>query len=476
MGIISSLKEMIAGTLASSADVNSNFEALRVSSNQNTTNIANLAGCFFRQPETSYMKDDVVYIPNSQFCLLCTVAGTTSSEDINYTNVSDRTTIIDGTVTWLAGFRNRVVGSALTSGSALYLGTIFSTCLLIDDSDNNCKRLLGSTIRQIDYPDFYAKVVELADKNQVGICSESDYQTSIAKYGQCGKFVLDRQNQTIKLPTITRFIAGLNNISQIGDTLQDQIQNMTGYLWSNNSANCSGVFSQSSTGEPGGGNPDYNTSGYVKYDVSKQVRTGEEVQPRHSKYPYYIVLSQSNRKGLDGRNGVDGISPTIEVKNGDNNTCFLQITDATGTKTTANLRGYTPVKGIDYFTVGDIDNIVEQVSGKVEAENILLTQKIVSSTENTSVKLELNTTLYNITPTSDMSISFDISDLIISPLEIITFELLINMADTAYNITFTDNVKWLDKNIIYTDPANYLFVFRTFNQGETWLGNLQGSF
>lgn len=467
---------MIAGTLASSADVNNNFETLRVSSNQNTTDIANLSSCFFRQPETSYMKDDVVYIPNTHFCLLCTVAGTTSNEDLTYTNVSDRSTIIDGTVTWQAGYRNRVVGSALTSGSALYLGTIFSTCLPIEDTDNSCKRLLGQTIRQIDYPDFYAKVISLADKNQVGHCSESEYQESITKYSQCGKFVIDREAQTIKLPTITKFIAGLNDISQIGDTLQDQIQNITGYVWSNNSANCSGVFSQSSSGEIGGGNPESPTSGYVKLDVSTQVRTGQEVQPKHSKYPYYIVLTQSNRKGLDGRNGIDGVSPTIEVKTGENNTCYLEITDATGSKTTANLNGKTPVKGIDYFTTDDVENMVEQVTSKVEAENILLSQKIVTPSETTSVKLQVNITLYNITPTSDLSIDFDISDLIVSPLEIITFELLVNMAEKAYKINFGENVKWLDKNIEYSEKGNYLFVFRTFNQGETWLGNLQGTF
>lgn len=465
MGIISSLQMMIAGTLASSADVNQNFEVLRTTANLNTSNIANLTYCFFRQPSTTYRKNDVVYIPNSSLTLLCTVGGTTSSDDIVYTNIVDRSSVVDGTVTWLAGYRSSIVGSAFTSGSALPLGAVIPACCLIDDSDSAYRLLNGQSIRQIDYPDFYALIIKKSDEKKIGECNAVEYQNNISNFKQCAKFVIDRNAQTIKLPTITRFIAGITSPSEIGNTYQDQIVNITGYSWSNTSANCSGVFRQSSSGEWGGGKSDTPSAGYQSFDASRVCNVGDEVQPRHSKYPYYIVVSQTSRKGLDGVNGINGFSPLIEVKT-DENSCYLEITDSVGSHTTSNLKAHTPIKGVDYFTSDDVTQISEQI----KVESILLSQKIVSS----AIALEKNVTVYKLIPTDGVSLSFDVSNLDLSENAVITFELFVSMSETSYSIVFPSSVHWLEENIDYSDVGNYLFVFRSFDGGSTWLGNLQG--
>ena len=74
--------------------------------------------------------------------------------------------------------------------------------------------------------------------------------------------------------------------------------------------------------------------------------------------------------GEDGEDGKDGISPTVSVsKSG--KTTTLTITDASGTKTATILDGndgsgsgtggYTPVKGVDYYTDEDKAEMVELV-------------------------------------------------------------------------------------------------------------------
>ena len=76
------------------------------------------------------------------------------------------------------------------------------------------------------------------------------------------------------------------------------------------------------------------------------------------------------RDGIDGVDGKDGISPTVSVsKSG--KTTTITITDAAGTKTatvmdgedgsTGEGGGYTPVKGVDYFTEEDKEEFVDLV-------------------------------------------------------------------------------------------------------------------
>ncbi len=460
---------MVAGSLASSNDVNTNFETLRLALNDSIAELAKLANHFLRQPVTQYYVNDVVYVPNSKFCLVCISEGTTSDTDLDFSNISDNINIVDGSVTWRVGYKNKLVGCALTLGSALPIGTIFSSCILIDD-DNTCYAPLnGKVIAYTEYPDFFDYIISCADNNKICVCTIETYNQDIDKYGQCGYFVVDRVNKTVKLPTITRFISGLTSVSELGKTFQDQIRNITAYFWSGVTDNCSGAASQATSGERGGGNPDALSGGYILFDASKQVPTGSENQPKHTRYPYYVVISQSNRKGLDGVDGKDGVSPIIEVVN-ENNACYLKITDSVGTVTTPNLKADTPIKGVDYFTDSDI----LEVAGKINSEKILLTNIDVEPLENTSIKVSLNTSIYKISPVGGMNISFDVSELEIGDDNVITFEVLISMPDVVYSINF-QNVTWIEENMDISSTGSYLFVFRSFDKGASWIGNLQGN-
>lgn len=82
------------------------------------------------------------------------------------------------------------------------------------------------------------------------------------------------------------------------------------------------------------------------------------------------VDGKDGADGKDGVDGKDGISPTVSVsKSG--KTTTITITDAAGTKTatvmdgedgsTGEGGGYTPVKGVDYFTEEDKEEFVDLV-------------------------------------------------------------------------------------------------------------------
>lgn len=67
---------------------------------------------------------------------------------------------------------------------------------------------------------------------------------------------------------------------------------------------------------------------------------------------------------LDALKGKDGISPTAKVKQTSNG-ATITISDSESTTTANILNGKTPIKGVDYFTDSDIENIVNQTKSEI---------------------------------------------------------------------------------------------------------------
>lgn len=67
---------------------------------------------------------------------------------------------------------------------------------------------------------------------------------------------------------------------------------------------------------------------------------------------------------LDALKGKDGISPTAKVKQTSNGVT-ITISDSESTTTANILNGKTPIKGVDYFTDSDIENIVNQTKSEI---------------------------------------------------------------------------------------------------------------
>ena len=89
-----------------------------------------------------------------------------------------------------------------------------------------------------------------------------------------------------------------------------------------------------------------------------------------------------------------------------------------------------------------------------------------------TIELTAQTAIYGLTVNDPTSISIDASTL--SDHEVITFELRIYMP-SVQTISMPTNVVWLDSATPdLSSPGTYLFAFRSYDQGVSWIGNLQG--
>lgn len=176
-------------------------------------------------------------------------------------------------------------------GSSLPTGFIIPAVGKI--SDERFTLLDGKTLsRAGTYEAFCNKVVSEVQAGNWFACSEDEYAQDLSDFGQCGKFVVS--NDYIRIPTITRFIGATVTLSEIGTTYKESLPNIRGSV---------GIYG--SNGQPSGaffwevgaGGTGFNSTGSAGaylFNASRSSSTyqdGAKVQPDHTKYPYYMVIS-----------------------------------------------------------------------------------------------------------------------------------------------------------------------------------------
>lgn len=192
-------------------------------------------------------------------------------------------------------------------GSSLPTGFIIPAVGKI--SDERFTLLDGKTLsRAGTYEAFCNKVVAEVQAGNWFACSEEEYNSDISTYGQCGKFVVS--NDYIRIPTITRFIGATITLSEIGKTYKESLPNITGkfaidktsYGWGSSSV--TGSFYNAGTAANGNNAGQNGAAPKIGFDASRSSSTyqdGAKVQPDHTKYPYYMVIS------------TEGQTSTIEI-------------------------------------------------------------------------------------------------------------------------------------------------------------------
>lgn len=188
-------------------------------------------------------------------------------------------------------------------GSSLPTGFIIPAVGKI--SDERFTLLDGKTLsREGTYEAFCNKVVSEVQAGNWFACSEDEYNSDISTYGQCGKFVVS--NDYIRIPTITRFIGATVTLSEIGTTYKESLPNIKGQL--GNLGNTGGAIANGAFQlDYNHGDVDYsNVKGFVaSFNASRSssaYQDGAKVQPDHTKYPYYMVIStegQTAKVGID---------------------------------------------------------------------------------------------------------------------------------------------------------------------------------
>lgn len=175
-------------------------------------------------------------------------------------------------------------------GSSLPTGFIIPAVGKI--SDGRFTLLDGKTLsREGTYLAFCNKVVSEVQAGNWFACSEEEYAQDIANFGQCGKFVVS--NDYVRIPTITRFIGATVTLSEIGKTYKESLPNINGYFNISGNINKSGAFYATSAagGYPQSGTTQSTAMAFSAYRSSSTYQDGAKVQPDHTKYPYYMVIS-----------------------------------------------------------------------------------------------------------------------------------------------------------------------------------------
>lgn len=116
----------------------------------------------------------------------------------------------------------------------------------------------------------------------------------------------------------------------------------------------------------------------------------------------------------------------------------------------------------------------ERFADDVEVKDYTVYQGLTTFTGAT-VALQDHVTIYNHTLTGNTTFTFDTSGLL-KQNKVITFELRLRQNDIV-TVTFP-SVSWLNGDDPDMSEANktYYFVFRTEDNGQSWIGNLQGYF
>lgn len=170
------------------------------------------------------------------------------------------------------------------SFSMLPVGTIFAS--VIPQTDARVHLLDGSTILQTGIYKTFANLIKslVAAGHNITYPSDTEFYSDVSTYGQCGKFVIDDVNGTIRLPLITEFIASNNGGKEIGLAELDmfkQHSHQAQWVWDqsgNYYVRINAVGTSSTTIQD------------IR-DVGISWEGGSETRPKNVRYPYYIVLA-----------------------------------------------------------------------------------------------------------------------------------------------------------------------------------------
>jgi hypothetical protein len=191
------------------------------------------------------------------------------------------------------------------------VGSIFMSA--IPQTDARVHLLDGSTISQTGVYETFSNLIKalvsagnnIVYEDDENSTAEQKFNADVSLTGNCGKFIIDDKNGTIRLPKITTFIQGLTDISNIGSSLSAGLPNITGIInkdrlgigadWTIGQSGCF-------TFEKGDGNAcNYDSSNKnmrIRFNANNGATVQgiyrddvTTVQPNATQYPYYIVLA-----------------------------------------------------------------------------------------------------------------------------------------------------------------------------------------
>lgn len=192
-------------------------------------------------------------------------------------------------------------------GGGLEIGDIGIAPLGIDEAQNKRRYLNGQVINQAQFMSFTNKIKSAIELYPSLATSETNWQATVtnSKLGQCGKFVIDDDAGTIRLPKVVN-IQGLSDLSLMGSVKAESLPNITGKTQVMNGSNYradgwDGCFYGESVGAVS-----YNRDSYpspiIHFNASRSSSTYQDnapVQQEAVQYPYFIQVATGVEESVD---------------------------------------------------------------------------------------------------------------------------------------------------------------------------------
>ena len=214
--------------------------------------------------------------------------------DDNTYNFVEDSSLIDGTH-WV----ELTLGSG---GGGLELGTIICLPFGVDESENKYRYLNGQVIIQTQYPAFTAKVKKWQETRSSLFTTETNWQAekTASVLGQCGKFVIDDEAGTIRLPLVIN-INGLSDLANCGGIKAQSLPNITATWgsayeesnagWTSSGAVASLIQSGYWMEIPGNSAENYVRRNFNANYSNNTYKDGAPVQQEAIQYPYAICVN-----------------------------------------------------------------------------------------------------------------------------------------------------------------------------------------
>ena len=195
-------------------------------------------------------------------------------------------------------------------GSGIQIGDIGFTVFGIDETKNLRRYLDGQVISQEQFETFTNIIKERAKLYPNIIATEENWQAEVtnSKLGQCGKFVIDDDARTIRLPKVVN-VQGLQDLSLMGSIKAESLPNIKGNttidIANFNTSGASGgngaITQTYKANHAWAGNNRFDGT-QISIDASRSSSTYQDnapVQQEAIQYPYFIQVATGVEESVD---------------------------------------------------------------------------------------------------------------------------------------------------------------------------------
>lgn len=196
-----------------------------------------------------------------------------------------------------------------------------------------------------------------------GFTNETYWQAMVSELGACGKFVLDSENETIRLPKITKFTEGTSDLNALGDLTEAGLPNAVGGVLQAYAGQVSffdgvsGVFSATRTApvmaSQAGTGPN-RISGF-RFDASRSspiFGNSDTVQTQSISVYVYIVIANAQKTSIS----VDIDEVMTDVNNLESNKANKDFSNVTDSAKVIMAKASMPSTRYIDLTVGGSDS------------------------------------------------------------------------------------------------------------------------